>query len=548
MKEVALVIQGLKKMAQIVFMLKYFFGQDNPNSGKFNENITKRFCLYVPLLISLLVKMVLLFFLYDDAINMDGTLYISAAMEFAAGNFTDGLALYPMPFYPFLIAFTHIFIDDWILSGYVISIASIVLTTIPLFYLTRYMFGMRPAFWACLIFAFLPKMNDWAFYISRDALYLMSVAWCVYFALRSIREIRISLLFMTMILAWISVLLRIEGVTFIVFFFGVLVWLSFTDKRERSAYSSMALIWIGLPLLLITVAFLLFGNNIATVNRFNQVIDEIFKLLNGDFLNLYFQIYQFFSDAESSAPFSGWKCNFAALARHHLLIIYAMGMVEVLMKIIFPLSCIPLYMGLKDKTTLTWKFIIGVWIVHFGIVYYSLLTRDFITTRFLMIPAFLLLPWIGSGIDKLCGKINKSSHKSLLLSLITLIVLSPAIKSYDGVLSSRNATPLAARWLAENDMLKDSLIATNDKKISFYIKLEKEKSWTGKKLYYSDDPKGSDKIEQFALKKNADILIINLYKKKVKTIPDYKFYKRIHTIFGAGDIVQIYSRNDISGA
>lgn len=519
--------------------------QKNSCSDRLNDNVTKWFCLGVPLLISLLVKMVLLFILHDGAINRDGTLYIKAAMEFAAGNLSNGLELYPMPVYPLLITFTHIFIPDWILSGYMISIVSMVLTTIPLFYLVKYMFGMRPAFWACLVFAFLPKMNEWSLYISRDALYLLLFAWCVYFALRSIREDKTSLFLLTFILAWISILVRIEGVSFIFFFSGVLVWLGFTDKRNRSRYFSRALIWIALPLCLAIIALLLFGSRSVAINRFDQVCIEISKLFSGDFLDLYFQIYRFLSDAENSAPFSGGHYNFAALARHYLLIIYLMGIVEVLVKIIFPLSCIPLYIGLKDKITVSWKFIISLWIVTVGVVYYSLLTRDFLSTRFLMVPAFLLLPWIGAGIDKLCEKINRSAHNSLFLLLVALIVLAPAIKSFDGVFSNKNATPSAVRWLAENNILKNRLIATNDKKMSFYVELEKEGEWPDRKIYYFDDPEGSEKIEKLALVNNADLLIINLQSKKTKKIPDYNFYKKIHTVIGTGDIVQIYSRNNI---
>jgi len=133
----------------------------------------------------------------------------------------------------------------------------------------------------------------------------------------------------------------------------------------------------------------------------------------------------------------------------------------------------------------------------------------------------------------------------LFLLLVALIVLAPAIKSFDGVFSNKNATPSAVRWLAENNILKNRLIATNDKKMSFYVELEKEGEWPDRKIYYFDDPEGSEKIEKLALVNNADLLIINLQSKKTKKIPDYNFYKKIHTVIGTGDIVQIYSRNNI---
>ena len=225
-----------------------------------------------------------------------------------------------------------------------------------------------------------------------------------------------------------------------------------------------------------------------------------------------------------------------------------MGMVEVFMKVIFPLSCIPLYIGLKNRIPSSGKFIICLCFVNIGVVYYSLLTRDFLTTRFLMIPAFLMIPWIGSGINQLCEKIKGSSRQGLLLFLIVVTVLAPAFKSFDGVSLSDNATPLAVKWLAENNMLKNSYMATNDKKLSFYIELEKEEETFAGIIHYFDDPKGTEQIERFAMKNNADTLIINLNTKKIKQIPDYKHFKKIHTVLGDGDTVQIYSRNNIQGA
>jgi 4-amino-4-deoxy-L-arabinose transferase-like glycosyltransferase len=530
------------------FNLKAFFTQKYTWASTLNDNSKNWFCLGVPLLVSLLVKIVLLLLLHDGAVNTDGTLYIRAAIQFAEGNFSNGLALYPMPVYSLLIALTHMVIPDWVVAGYSISIVSIVLATIPLYFLTRNVFGRRSAFWACLVFAVLPEMNEWALYISRDALFLLLFAWCVYFALRSIREAGFFSFWVTFFIAWGSIFVRIEGIAFIVFFSGVLVYLGFTNRKEKNSYFLRSLIWTGVPVCLAIIVFLSFGSSGIAVNRFDQVYFELTKFFNGGGLDLYFRIYQFFSEAEKYPPFSGLHYNFASLARHYLLVIYLMGIVEVFMKVIFPLSCIPLYIGLKNRIPSSGKFILCLCFVNLGVVYYSLLTRDFLTTRFLMIPAFLMIPWVGSGINKLCEKINKSSRKKLLLLLIMATVLAPALKSFEGVSLSDNATPLAVKWLAENNMLKNSYMATNDKKLSFYIELEKEEEKPAGIIHYFDDPKGTEQIELFALKNNAETLIINLRTKKIKKIPAYKHFKKIHTVLGAGDIVQIYSRNNIQGA
>jgi hypothetical protein len=527
--------------------LKAFFKEKSTWASALNDNSKNWLCLGVPLLVSLLVKMVLLALLHDGSVNMDGTLYIRAAIQFAEGNFSNGLAIYPMPVYSLLIALTHMMIPDWVVAGYLISIVSIVLATIPLYFVTKNMFGRRSAFWACLVFAFLPEMNEWALYISRDALFLLLFAWCVFFALRSIREDGFFSFWVTFVIAWVSIFVRIEGTAFIAFFAVVLVYLGFINRKEKNSYFLRALIWTGVPICIAIIVFLLFGSSGIAVNRFDQVFFELTKFFNGGGLDLYSMIYQFFSEAEKYPPFSGLHYNFASLARHYLLVIYLMGIVEVFMKVIFPLSCIPLYIGLKNRIPSSGKFILCLCFVNVGVVYYSLLTRDFLTTRFLMIPAFLMIPWVGFGINKLCEKINSSSRKMLLSFLIMSFVLAPALKSFDGVFLNDNATPLAAKWLAKNNMLKNSYIVTNDKKMSFYIELEKEDETSAGKIHCFNDPKGTEQIERFALENNADTLILNLHTKKINKIPGYKNYKKIHTVLGDGDIVQIYSRNNIQG-
>lgn len=499
------------------------------------------------LVISLFVKLILLSTLYQSTINMDGILYINAARQYAAGNIANGLALYPMPGYPLLIALFHILIPDWIFAGYMISIMSMVLAIIPLYCLTKYMFGMRAAFWASLVFAILPKINEWSLYVSRDPLFLFIFAWCIYFAIISIRSIQKTdfvLFWITLVLAWCSMLIRIEAIIFIFFYFGTLIYLAFTNKEQRSHYFLKSLIWAGIPLCISITTFFILGSHGVAVNRLDQVFSELINFFNGNFLDLYSQIYQFFKEAENHPPFSGLHYNFAALSRHYLLIIYILGITGVLIKVIFPLSCIPLYIALKEKLTSQGKFILSIWIVYIGLVYYFLLTRDFLSTRFLMIPAFLLLPWIGSGIDKLCRKINNSSHKKLILFLILALILVPAVKSFELIFFNDNATPCAVKWLAENNMLQKKQIATNDKKLSFYIDLEDEKGTVDRTIHYYNNLKNYTGIEKFALKNNADILLINLHTKNKKKIPDFRFFKKIHTMSGDIDLVQIYYRDN----
>lgn len=121
--------------------------------------------------------------------------------------------------------------------------------------------------------------------------------------------------------------------------------------------------------------------------------------------------------------------NFAALARHYLFIIYMLGIVEVIIKIVSPLSFIPLYVAMKRSRPFFKKFIISLAIIFTAVTYYSLITRDFLATKFLMVPGFLLLPWVGAGIDMLWSKAAPFYKNKGRAILIGSIFLAPAVKT-----------------------------------------------------------------------------------------------------------------------
>ena len=112
--------------------------------------------IYFILGLSAIIKVLVLIALSEKAINNDGLLYISAAQHFASGYFKEGLVLYPMPLYPFLITIVHFIISDWVLAARLISLVSLILAIIPLYLISKELFNYRIAFWGCLAFALIP--------------------------------------------------------------------------------------------------------------------------------------------------------------------------------------------------------------------------------------------------------------------------------------------------------------------------------------------------------------------------------------------------------
>ncbi len=102
-----------------------------------------------------------------------------------------------------------------------------------------------------------------------------------------------------------------------------------------------------------------------------------------------------------------------------------------------------------------------------------------------MIPAFLLLPWVGLGLNRLCKKIITSGYKKMIMILIIVTVLAPAIKTLNLTLHNDNSIPRAVQWLSENIQNTKMKIVTNNKRVSFYIKLEQREDINQKILFYN---------------------------------------------------------------
>jgi len=74
---------------------------------------------------------------WNADLNFDGEIYIEAARNFGVGMYREGLTIYPMPLYPYLISLIHKLIPNWVLAGRQISYFSMTLTVIPLYLLTK---------------------------------------------------------------------------------------------------------------------------------------------------------------------------------------------------------------------------------------------------------------------------------------------------------------------------------------------------------------------------------------------------------------------------
>jgi len=498
--------------------------------------------LYFILGFSAIIKISALIALSDKAINNDGLLYISAAQQVASGHFKEGLALYPMPLFSLLITAVHFVVHNWVLAGRFLSSTALLVALIPLYMLTSELFNRKAAFWACLLFSLAPAPNIWAVDIIRGPAFVFFFAWAVFFAQRSIRSIKLTDILLTVLFAGISIFLRIEGIIFIPFYVLFIIGLAVVKPRERIALFRNILIWIALPLLGFLIFIVFLGQERVYFNRMDQVVLEAQNIFNFKFLDNYHRIYQELKALEDSSPFTGiGKQNIIAIARHHMSILYLLGLIEGLIKVLFPFFIIPLYYGFKRPFFRNQILILALVTSYLLMVYCYAIKIDFVRARFLLAPAFLLFPWIGSGMERIFAFVKNSSRPKVFAFLFAFIFLiAPIGKTASSFGKHDNVILKTGEWLAEQPGFSTAKIVTNDMRILFYAGratyADRGKSF---KLYDSlhSDFTG---IEKLAESFQADVIIIITSVEKKDTMPEQKYFKKIKEFAGKKKITAIY--------
>jgi 4-amino-4-deoxy-L-arabinose transferase-like glycosyltransferase len=496
------------------------------------------------LLLSVGIKTALL--MTARVINPDGVLYFAAANEILLGHLAESLTYYVMPAYPMLLALARSIVPDWVLAARIVSILAVVLALLPVYHGTKMVFGKRAAFWSGFLFAVWPMANDLALDSIRGPVYLLFFLAFICCSIRSIDDGpgRFSALAMGSALA--AILLRIEGIVLIPLFLGTFVFLAVKNRRARGALLAWFCLWGALFLAAGALLVFMSGvHNPLGFNRIGQVWMQIRDIASLKFLDHYFDIYRWLAHQESVGPFSEGGQNLLAIVRHYMPVIYGLGALETLVKVVFPPFLVPILLGFTASRPGT-GYLKLVLFTYLLMLLYIHISTDMVTKRLFVAPAALLLVWAGPGMQRLAAIPARTRIQRIaLLILIVLIVASPFYRIIDENSDNDTTIKMAGSWLKHEiaaGKVSPEGILSGDARIDFYAR-----GIAGFREYWQDSivvhgllANGNlQGLEQLATEKKKMFVALR-YPKGKGTPPVFKRYRLLKTIRGSSRVLYVF--------
>jgi len=203
------------------------------------------------LLLGLSLALRILLFKWTYLIAVDGTgFYLKPAQYFVSGQWMDGLAGGYHPLYPFLVALFWKVLGDFELSGQMVSIVLGTLTIIPIYYLTRGLFGGLTAFVSSVFLAILPRHVALSADFLSDPTYTFFFVSAVWLGWEGLRGNDLKVVFLAGLATGLTYLTRPEGI-------GILLVLGPWFLFRRMGFRTRSIRRNGYPCLVLLFSFLL---------------------------------------------------------------------------------------------------------------------------------------------------------------------------------------------------------------------------------------------------------------------------------------------------
>jgi len=470
----------------------------------------------------------------DPVINRDGVFYISTARQIFAGHFREALAMYSAPAYPFLIAAVHTVVPGWVAAARLVSLSAAILVLIPLYLLSRRLFDREAAFWGCLAFAVLPFSNEAAIKVIRGPSFLFLFSWAVYFAARAADSPRPRFFMWAGLLSWAAVCFRVEGAVLLLYglvFFSVL---AIRAGEERRAFSGGLLTWALVCVLPVLLLFAVGGEKATSILRMESLMERLRHLTGHHILDNYQRIRARLKDLEQASPWPGGRENFGEIARRFMPLIYAVGVLHAFVKVLFPPFVLPLFRAFRRPFGRARHFVLLLAAAYLLMIYLRLMSVDFIQSRFLLAPAFLLFPWVGAGMARIFRIATRAVRPALVFTLLaTLFFLLPLYRVLQYSQGHERVVMTAGHWLSARADLIHLPMITTDARIPFYAGKSDYTDWSVPVRDYL-------LLEREGISRGMKLLAVRTAIRKRGRLPEFRSYEKLKEFTGKEDMVILY--------
>ncbi|MBO8144154.1 MAG: hypothetical protein H0Z16_06175 [Thermodesulfobacterium sp.] len=463
------------------------------------ENFSEKSLIFILLFLCVTFRFIML--KHTCGINNDGIGYIYIAQKIWEGNLKEmfscgGFCLGVI--YSSTITAFYFFLKNWELSGNLTSIFYSSLIVFPLFKILRQIFSKSYAFLLSLIALNLPYIIKQSVDIIRDTAYWFFLLLGIYFFLNwfSTSTKYPKFYFLASVFSFLLAgLNRVEG--FFVGFFSFVLFL----YKQRGWKKDLQYFFAGLLILFLGIAiiFIFFPSTYEYLRHkssFNIYLNN-YEYYYNELTKLYLSTDRFF-----------W-IYFRMLLPYIPFFISLLFIVKVY-NLLFPFLIYGIHTYSKRSFQfLSTKYFFALFGGYFLLLILWSYSYAYLSKRYFVPLIFIGLPLVGLGIKNFIERQFFYFIKFLIFFLITVILIISILST---IFSTRREDELIYKKIAsvinkmENQHRNPIIIAGNNKKINFYVNLERKPAICALNIISP---------QKFFNKCNADYLILSKEEQKI---------------------------------
>ena len=206
----------------------------------------------------------------ENVIGWDGAYYALLGEKLYDGRIYDGISAYWSPLYSFVIAIFMLVWPNSETAGLAVSLVAGSLLIVPVFYLIRAFYGLRPAYIGTILAVIHPTLVRSSMWVMTEALYTLIFTVMLLVFWRALRERRTLDFLLVGALFGLAYLLKPEVVGFLGLVALLLAGVFFYDRRMtfRIAARGLAVLLLGFAVFLLPyVGFLYHKTGRITISQ-----------------------------------------------------------------------------------------------------------------------------------------------------------------------------------------------------------------------------------------------------------------------------------------